>query len=723
MQRKGPGDYLLAAPTFKLLEKAAVPLLDRAFGAMLGMGKLKGGAYGQFEISEQGEKLLWGAKQERRTQIAFGHAENPDSLEAAEYRAAWLDEAAQKQFKQGSWEAVQRRLAIDQGRCLFTTTPYVFNWFKTDVYDRADRNRRGVGLAGDKGFEVVSFESRLNPAFPPEEWDRAMSTLPKWKFDMFYRGRFTRPAGAIYDCFDADYHALPSFIPPPTWKIHCGIDFGAPNFAAVFLAEEPGTGKLCAYKEYRPQEAKTAAKHIEAMKAIAGRVPEVIVGGAKSEGQWRSEFAANGWPIREPDQPLVEVGIDRVYAAFRDDKLFITQGCPKLLDEIQSYSRPVDDEGNVEEGIEDKDTYHSCFVAGTLVATSEGQRPIESVRPGDMVLTRQGFRRVLVSGLPTVRKLIKMSFEGGELIGSVDHPIYTTTGIVRLDTIRYNDTIVFNDPSLECQCQKLKRNSEERQLYSSAKITIATPTRREESLGAISMEVRGGFIETFISTSKVKYQRGATSTTSTETLSTTQSKTWKRCCQRRTPISTQLLQSNVLFSQPNSRVYGTSRLNGMLLLRALRGIAKTAKGRGLTGRGSKKYASTARGNSSAWLGETTSSIAPANADPMQGIFEATTISPSAVPGALKSSPKTNTPEPCIAPKVVPQKQNHLRPWRPGVRKVLSVTDAGAGVVYNLSVEGVHEYFANGVLVSNCDSLRYIVGWLRRPSTGFEFKVY
>jgi len=46
-------------------------------------------------------------------------------------------------------------------------------------------------------------------------------------------------------------------------------------------------------------------------------------------------------------------------------------------------------------------------------------------------------------------------------------------------------------------------------------------------------------------------------------------------------------------------------------------------------------------------------------------------------------------------------------------------------VYNLTVDNAHEYFANGVLVSNCDSVRYACAWLTggeqtsvvyRPST-------
>ncbi len=36
------------------------------------------------------------------------------------------------------------------------------------------------------------------------------------------------------------------------------------------------------------------------------------------------------------------------------------------------------------------------------------------------------------------------------------------------------------------------------------------------------------------------------------------------------------------------------------------------------------------------------------------------------------------------------------------RKPLGVMD-----VYNLTVEGEHEYFANGILVSNCDALEYV----------------
>ncbi len=394
IQRRGAGDYLVTAPTFKLLERAAVPYLDDVFHVKLRLGKLVGGAYGHFRISPEGEIKLWGKKQPVQTRILFGHGENPDSLEAAQYKAAWLDEAGQKQFKQQSWEAVQRRLAIDQGRCLFSTTPYVLGWLKSEVHDRAIRYANAVrdGLEFnpvDADYELVSFESVMNPAFPLEEWDRARATLPKWKFDLFYRGRFTRPAGAVYDCWEPDHMTDPGgFIPPVEWKRYCGIDFGAPNFVALFIAEEPGAveevagpmpkgkaGKLLVkhpstlhvYAEYAPQEARSARQHVAAMrklrKELEGENPvplSACIGGSKSEEQWRLDFSAEGFAILPPDQPDVERGIDRVYARIRTDHLRVSARCPRLLADLIDYSRPVDEAGNVLEGLEDKEMYHAA---------------------------------------------------------------------------------------------------------------------------------------------------------------------------------------------------------------------------------------------------------------------------------------------------------------------------------------------------------------------------
>ncbi len=345
IQRRGAGDYMVVTPTFPLLEMKALPEFRRLFEDILKLGHYIGSPVRKFVFSPEGARRAYGNTD--LTNIFFGYAADPDSLESATAKAAWLDEAGQKKFKLASWEAIQRRLSIHQGRVLITTTPYNLGWLKQKLWDEWRK--------GDKDIEVVRFESRDNPAFPEEEFERARRTLPRWKFDMFYRGVFTRPAGLIYDNF-SEAHKCPRFAVPRDWKRYIGLDFGGVNTAAMFYAEEPGTGRLYAYREYKAG-GRTAAQH--AAKILEGEpFPALVVGGSKSEGQWRQEFRAAGLPVRGPDQSEVEVGIDRVYGAHANDSIIVFDDLYGYLDEKMSYSRALDVNGDPTEQIEDKHSYH-----------------------------------------------------------------------------------------------------------------------------------------------------------------------------------------------------------------------------------------------------------------------------------------------------------------------------------------------------------------------------
>src|SRR5579862_1420834 len=72
-----------------------------------------------------------------------------------------------------------------------------------------------------------------------------------------------------------------------------------------------------------------------------------------------------------PDQPEVEVGIDRVYGAIKRGKLFVfTTQMDGLLEELGTYSRELDEAGEPTEKIEDKETFHRLdgarYVVGYL---------------------------------------------------------------------------------------------------------------------------------------------------------------------------------------------------------------------------------------------------------------------------------------------------------------------------------------------------------------------
>jgi len=384
---RGAGDYMVVTPTYPLLEKKALPEFKKIFETTLKLGSYVGGSLKTFTFSEEGEIRTFGAKQDKPTTVMFGHAQDPDSLESATAKGVWLDEAGQKKFKLGSWEAIRRRLPINLGRVLITTTPYNLGWLKQKIWDpwiAADKNHPEI--------DVIRFRSIDNPAFPREEYESARRDLPLWKFDMFYNALFTRPAGLIYDCLNETTNVIPRFTIPDTWQRYLGLDFGGVNTAGMFYAREPGTGKLYAYREYKAG-GRSAAEHAYYLLQGEPMIP-TCVGGSKSEGQWRNEFQQGGvvngkksaLPVREPAIADVEVGIDRVYGANKRNEIYYFNDLDGFLEEKRTYSRELDENGEPTEAIEDKNSFHFLdaerYIIGWLIRSTPSSGIIQGKAKG-----------------------------------------------------------------------------------------------------------------------------------------------------------------------------------------------------------------------------------------------------------------------------------------------------------------------------------------------------
>lgn len=373
IQRRGPGDYMVVTPTFPLLELKALPEFRRLFEDLLAVGRYVATPVHRFTFSVFGQqKTFAGSGRDYATNVFFGYAAEPESLESATAKAAWLDEAGQKRFKLGSWEAVLRRLSLYLGRVLVTTTPYNLGWLKQKLWD--------PWQAGNKDVDVVRFKSIQNPLFPREEYERARRDLPLWKFQMFYEALFTRPAGLIYDCFQ-DAHKVPRFAIPDEWPRFLGLDFGGVNTAGLFYAQEIDqagnpTKRFYLYREYKAGS-RSAKEHVEHLLRGEPMRP-ACVGGSKSEGQWRREFRLGGLPIREPAISDVEVGIDRVYGAHSRGEILVFDDLSGYLEEKNTYSRKLNDAGEPTEEIEDKNEFHFMdaerYIVGWL------KRPISESR-------------------------------------------------------------------------------------------------------------------------------------------------------------------------------------------------------------------------------------------------------------------------------------------------------------------------------------------------------
>jgi hypothetical protein len=359
---------MFVTPTYPLLELKALPEFKRWFIDIMQLGIYKAQSR-QFVFSAAGETRMWGKVQDNETRVLFGYAAEPESLESATAKAACLDEAGQRRFKVDSWEAIMRRLSIHRGRVLITTSPYNMGWLKQRIWDAWND--------GDPTIDVIRFESIENPLFSQEEWEDARRRLPKWRFDMFYRALFTRPAGLIYDVFNEAIHKIPPIAIPPDWPRYLGLDFGGVNTAGLFYAKKPGTNELYLYREYKAG-GRTAAQHAEAL--LHGEpVMPTAVGGAPSEGQWRAEFRAAGLPVKPPAVSEVEVGIDRVYSRHARNELFVFDTCTGYLDEKMTYARKLDERGEPTEEIEDKHDFHFMdserYIVGWLTRPAGKPKP------------------------------------------------------------------------------------------------------------------------------------------------------------------------------------------------------------------------------------------------------------------------------------------------------------------------------------------------------------
>jgi len=351
IREKGEGDYLAVTATYDLLKMKFLPELQNYFCHIMG-----------WQESKSERTLFKQYKPRMFTRIICRSADAEGGLESASAKGALFDECGQDGVKVNAWEALQRRLSLSGGRVLAGTTPYNLGWLKTQVFDKW----RG----GDPDIQVVQFKSTMNPSFPVEEYERARRTLPTWKFEMFYNGNFSRPAGMIYEDF-SQAHIIPAFDIPAAWPRYLGVDFGAVHTAKIWIAQDPKSKLYYLYREAL-DGGMTTAEHVASVEYnLQGW------GGAKSETQQRMDWKAAGMVVKEPDIADVESGITRIAGLLKERCLFFFDTCKGIIDETGTYSRELDANGQPTEKIKDKADYHR--LDGLRYVVNGISRPNQSV--------------------------------------------------------------------------------------------------------------------------------------------------------------------------------------------------------------------------------------------------------------------------------------------------------------------------------------------------------
>lgn len=369
IELRGGGDYIAVTASYDLFKLKFLPSMLAVFENILKIGRYWTGEK-IIEIMHPEQGFL--AKKSVDTmyaRIILRSADAIGGLESSTAKAAVLDECGQIRFTYAAYKAINRRLSLYRGRKLLTTTLYDYDWVDGKIIDPvlriAKTNVLKIGeaeidntICEEKSIQIIQYDSILNPLFSLDVYKEAEDSMSAEEFSMFYRGRKSKKRFRIYDVFDEDNHVIKDFEIPSTWVRYIGFDFGSANLACSYYAENPDNQILFCYRTYKSVQ-KAVKDHAEDI--LLGEINIALCcGGFKGEGQWRTEFGTHGIYIAEPDIVSVDVGISRVYAQNKLNKiLYFEHGASDIIDQKKIYRRETDPEtGELTAEIHDKDKFH-----------------------------------------------------------------------------------------------------------------------------------------------------------------------------------------------------------------------------------------------------------------------------------------------------------------------------------------------------------------------------
>lgn len=324
---------------------------------------------------------------------------------------------------------------------------------------------------------------------------------------------------------------------------------------------------------------------------------------------------------------------------------------------------------------------HCCFVAGTRVRTTQGDQAIDQIAIGTLVLTRSGWRPVTRAWLTGHKPVWRATLDDGRYIDATpDHPFWTDTGWKALADLTPRDTLTTCDPRPYSTTDSDGGATRTTRIARCASTSAGPPNTAVDATSS-TCTARCG------ETTTGRFPTTITSITSTTTLSTTPPTTSSRSPEASTAGYTPWSQSVSPHRAATSKQLEHALLSGIVQTRAERGTQSTGVGRCENAPPSRTDAHSAVQVSSPRT--STPSSAPASAARRIGEPPAPTTRIASVPPAQPCSESTATRSRSAAPV-----------------RVLRVEPLYRANVYNLTVDGEHEFFANGVLVSNCDAARY-----------------
>lgn len=353
---------LYATPTAEQMEKFWFEV-NRALAEPIHAGALK-----KNEVEHYIEKP--GTEQRIKAKTAW----NADTMRGDYADLLILDEW--QLMDEDAWEIVGAPMLLDNnGDAVFIYTPPSLRGAGVSKA-RDPRHAAKMFQAAQADttgrWQAFHFTSHDNPFISQDALGELIQDMSKQSYrqEILAEDDELQASWLVYRAFNEMACKVPRFDIPKNWLIHVGHDFGQANPAALFFAQDPGTGNFFAFREYLPGAGLSTHDHVRVFKEMTQgyNVLTRVGGNQTTEEEIRQGYGAHGWPIMAPRHKEVKLQLDRVIGMMELNKVFVFNDMYHYLEELMNCLWQPGEDGRPLDKIKDEPRYHLSACARYILS-------------------------------------------------------------------------------------------------------------------------------------------------------------------------------------------------------------------------------------------------------------------------------------------------------------------------------------------------------------------
>lgn len=629
--------------------------------------------------------------------IIYTGLDNPTRILSINAGCILIDEAIE--FTEPEYRALFSRLRLNVGsrQILSVTNPGPQSHF---LYKR-------FYLENNKDREVIHAPTTENFLLPKDYIESLESDYKtnELLYKKYILGEWVSAENAVYKLFNREIHCKVKEYESDTYYL--GLDFGFTNQTAMVLCQVAGSKVIIKDEVYKTKLLQSDI--IENIQNFKNQYPDLTVICDPSAASLIASIQAEHINCLKANNDIA-LGISRVNTkmAVREDTnepdLYVYPSCINLIRELENYQYAKD---GSEKPVKIND--HTCFVGDTLITTDKGYIKIKDINIGDTVLTRFGYKKVIDKACTGIKDVYEYQTEHKSITCTKDHKFwdYKNNCWTEVDKLDYccimylRESINKNIGEDTCQLNQLQ----------SMELLLEDTIMRDiiDHTQDILKKEFSHYIDIYGKKNMEKYQKDIMYTIRMRILIIMISQISKLLKDQNTYRTTQVSQ-NELYNQESIWILlENMQKNGMEVLKVSNGI-KSMDQLNIKEKQKKllQYVQIVKKN-----------LKNLNMYQKEQVQNKQTCSVQIIASQIIEenlesiilNEFVNVVKYLLLISI--QKQNTVQNLALAniESRIINKKYIGKLPVYNITVEDVHEYIANDIVVKNCDALRYVINHL------------